>query len=77
MFFGLLAIFTANWTTKQHNTTAQWPPALPAQPWHPCLPIPPGHGPGPPSLPQIRLRPTPLQDIFLFLVCVERLGFAP
>ncbi len=57
-----------------------WPPALPAPPWHPYLPIPPGplplHDPGPPSLAQIRLRPTPLQEI-LFFVCVERLGFAP
>ncbi len=43
--------------------TPPWPPALPFPLWHPCLPILPGpfplHGPGPPSLPQIRLRPTP------------------
>ncbi len=53
----------------------RWRPTLLAPPWPPALPIPPGplllHGPGPPSLPQICLRPTPL-DIFLFL-CVERL----
>ncbi len=57
-----------------------WPPALPAPPWHHCLPIPPGplplHGPGPPSLTQIRLGPTPHLDIYLFL-CVERLGSTP
>ncbi len=45
-----------------------WPPALPAPPWHPGLPLPPGplplHGPGPPSLPLIRLWPTSLPDIF-------------
>ncbi len=38
---------------------------------HPCLPIPPGplpiHRPGPPSLHQIRLQPTPL--LFSILVC--------
>ncbi len=48
-----------------------WPPALPVPPRHPCLPIPPGplplHGPGPPSLPQIRFRPNPLLEIVLFV----------
>ncbi len=50
-----------------------WPPALPAPPWHHCLPIPPGplplHGPGPPSLTQIRLRPTPPSRYIYVFVC--------
>ncbi len=59
-----------------------WPPALPAPPWHPGLPLPPGplplHGPGPPSLPLIRLWPTSLLDFFFFSVLVvEHLGSAP
>ncbi len=40
-----------------------WPPALSVPPWHPCPFLSPGplplHGPGPPSLPLIRLQPTP------------------
>ncbi len=47
-----------------------WPPALPAPPWHPCLPQSPGplplHGPGPPSLPLIRLLSTSLLNFFVF-----------
>ncbi len=58
-----------------------WPPALLAPPWHPCLPLFPGplplHGPGPPSLSLICLRPTSLLDILISgLVFVEHLESA-